>query len=187
MLGPMWSPVVKVGISRGSLPTVFICFPQLVNKAFLSENNCYFRISLSLSLPLSLSLSLSLSLRLVCGAHHSHFHFVFAFLCLRRVVLPVAVVVLFIFIIRLVVLPVAVVVVLFSFYLFSFFLFLLFFPDNMHPSGTLHSLSLARCTANRFRKRHLSEIHHNHVCVAVCIIHFVFETEGINECEIERL
>ena len=43
------------------------------------------------------------------------------------------------------------------------------------------SLSLARCTATRFRKRYLSEMYHNHVCVAVCIIHFVFETEGINE------
>ena len=56
----------------------------------------------------------------------------------------------------------------------------------MHPSGTKHSPSLARCTATRFRKGHLSEMYHDHVCVAVFIIHFVFETEGINEWEIEK-
>ena len=53
--------------------------------------------------------------------------------------------------------------------------------DNMYPSGTIHSPSLARCTANRFRKRHLLQMYYGHVCVAVCFIHFVFETEGISE------
>ena len=43
----------------------------------------------------------------------------------------------------------------------------------MHPSGTIHLPSLARCTANRFRKRHLPQMYHGQVCVAVCMIHFV--------------
>ena len=57
----------------------------------------------------------------------------------------------------------------------------LFSSDNKDPSGTIHSPSLARCTAHGLRKRHLSQMYHDYVCVAVCIIHFVFETEGINE------
>ena len=43
----------------------------------------------------------------------------------------------------------------------------------MRPSGTIHLPSLARCTANRFRKRHLPQMYHGQVCVAVCMIHFV--------------
>ena len=76
--------------------------------------------------------------------------------------------------------PFSQILILFPHYLFLFPKSLSY-SDNMRPSGLIHSPSLERCTANKCRKRHLSQTYHDHVCVAMCIIHFVFETEGINE------